>query len=172
VIRIDFADHTASLAHAATSPTRLWAQTQGDLEPLPGGDWWLAWGDTGEISEVGPNGQLLYLAHSPDDTQIYRALRYSWVGLPSTPPALAIVATPKGPLELYASWNGATTVARWRVLSGATATALAPAPGTTPATDFETKLTAPRAAAFVAVQALGAEGQVLATSATQPAPAG
>ncbi|MGD0981188.1 MAG: arylsulfotransferase family protein, partial [Solirubrobacteraceae bacterium] len=39
VIRIDFADHTASLAHAATSPTRLWAQTQGDLEPLPGGDW-------------------------------------------------------------------------------------------------------------------------------------
>jgi hypothetical protein len=168
VIRLNQANHTASLIRAATSPTQLWAQTQGDIEPLTAGDWWLAWGDTGEISEVGPGNQVLYLAHSPADTQIYRALRFSWTGLPSTPPALAVERPAKGPFELYASWNGATTVARWRVLSGASATALAPDGAVSADRGFETTLAAPRSAAFVAVQALDAGGQVLGTSTAQP----
>jgi hypothetical protein len=167
VIKLDFAAHTATLVHAATSPSPLWAQTQGDLELLPGGDYWLGWGDTGEISEVSPSDRVLYVAHSPADTQIYRALRFPWLGQPLTPPAFAIVASATGPLTLYVSWNGATDVARWRVLAGASATALVPTT-TAPASGFETKLSVSRSEAFVAVQALDQQGQVLATTSPQP----
>jgi hypothetical protein len=174
VIRIDQPRHTASLVHAALPPSQLWAQTQGDLELLPDGDSWLGWGDTGEISEVSPSGKVLYVAHSPDDTQIYRALRFPWFGQPLTPPSLAVTATASGPLALYASWNGATDLASWRVLAGASASTLAPS-STTHSTGFETRLQAPRSAAFVAVEALGAGGAVLSTSApvaTAPAATG
>jgi hypothetical protein len=170
VIRIDQPRHTASLVRAALPPSQLWAQTQGDLELLPDGDSWLGWGDTGEISEVSPSGKVLYVAHSPDDTQIYRALRFPWFGQPLTPPALTLGASAAGPLALYASWNGATDLASWRVLAGASASTLAPI-STARSSGFETLLRAPRAAAFVAVEALSASGAVLSTSApvaTQP----
>jgi hypothetical protein len=163
VIRLDHRRHTASLVRAALPPSQLWAQTQGDLELLPDGDSWLGWGDTGEISEVSPSGKVLYVAHSPDDTQIYRALRFPWFGQPVTPPALAVAASASGPPTLYASWNGATDLAGWRVLAGASATALQPF-DTTRSTGFETLLKAPRGAAFVAVEALSAKGAVLSTS--------
>jgi hypothetical protein len=164
VIRLNHVNHTASLVRAALPPGQLWAQTQGDLELLPGGDSWLGWGDTGEISEVSPSGKVLYVAHSPADTQIYRALRFSWFGEPLTPPALAVAAGAAGSLALYASWNGATNLASWRVLAGASPTALQPV-YTARSTGFETSLKAARSAAFVAVEALNAKGAVLASSA-------
>ncbi len=171
VIRLDHQRHTASLVRAALPPSQLWAQTQGDLELLPDGDSWLGWGDTGEISEVSPSGKVLYVAHSPDDTQIYRALRFPWFGQPATPPALAVAASTPGTPALYASWNGATDLASWRVLAGAAATALQPFE-TSRSSGFETRLKAPRSAAFVAVEALSANGTVLSTSPVVPVPPG
>ncbi len=165
VIRINTANHTATLAHAAVPPSPVFAQTQGDLEPLTGQKWWLEFGDVGQIEELSASGRVLFLAHSPSDTQIYRALRFPWSAQPAAPPALAVAHSAHG-LTLYASWNGATAVTSWRVLSGASSTALT-AGGTTRATGFETALSAP-ASAFVAVQALSAKGVVLATSAVEP----
>jgi hypothetical protein len=167
VIRLDEIDHTASLVHAALPPSQLWAQTQGDVQLLPNGDFWLGWGDTGEISEDSPSGKVLYVAHSPADTQIYRAQRFPWSAQPLTAPALAVEATSSGP-RLYASWNGATDLASWQVFAGASATALAPAGRPTRSRGFETALSAPRNAAFVEVQALGSHGQLLAASAVEP----
>jgi hypothetical protein len=165
VIRINEINHTASLVHQELPPGQLWAQTQGDLQLLPNGNWWLGWGDTGEITEVSPSGQTLYVAHSPDDTQIYRALRFPWFGQPLTPPALAVQASASGSLEVFASWNGATNLARWRVLSGSSATTLTPDAPSVPSRGFETQLSAPKGAAFVAVEALNSSHQILATSA-------
>jgi hypothetical protein len=162
VIRIDPATHTAKLAHAAVPPTPVWAQTQGDIEALAGQKWWLEFGDVGQIEELSSSGQVLFLAHSPKDTQIYRALRFPWSAQPAAPPALAVTKS-----TLYASWNGATDVAAWRVLGGASPTALTPGV-TKRATGFETALPAP-GTPYVAVQALSASGAVLATSAPQPA---
>jgi Arylsulfotransferase (ASST) len=164
VIRIDMRRRRARLVHVARPPGRLWAQTQGDLQLLPDGDWWLEWGDTGEISESSPSGRLLYVAHSPGDTQIYRALRFRWRGEPLTAPALAL-ARGGHRSWLYASWNGATGVARWRVLGGSTPGALT-AVSTRRASGFETRLPLPRGAAYGAVQALAANGHTLASSAT------
>jgi hypothetical protein len=82
---------------------------------------------------------------------------------------LAVAASTPGPPALYASWNGATDLARWRVLAGASATALQPFEVARP-TGFETRLKAPRSAAFVAVEALSANGTVLSTSPAVPVP--
>jgi len=163
LIKINQRTHTATLAHAAVPPTPVFAQTQGNIQPLTGENWWLEFGDVGEMVELGPTGQLLYLAHSPNDTQIYRAMRFPWSAQPTTPPALAVAGS-----ALYASWNGATDVAFWRVLAGPSATALSPG-ATSRDSGFETKLRIPAGAAFVAVQALSASGAVLATSPAEPA---
>lgn len=64
----------------------------------------------------------------------------------------------------YASWNGATSVAAWRVLAGGTPDAVAPK-ATRATQGFETALTVD-AQRYVATQALGANGRVLAQSAT------
>jgi hypothetical protein len=175
VLRIDEIDHRVSLVRAILPPSQLWAQTQGDIQLLPNGDYWLGWGDTGEISEDSPSGRVLYVAHSPDDTQIYRAQRFPWVGEPLTAPALAVDRAGNR-LRLYASWNGATDVAAWRVLAGAAAASLAPSGPPVRSSGFETELAAPSSAAYVEAQALGREGQVLGAStevptASTPAPA-
>ena len=70
-----------------------------------------------------------------------------------------------GALSVAASWNGATQVASWKVLAGASATALAPVL-TAPKSGFETTIKASTAGPYVAVQALDASGNVLGTSAT------
>ena len=61
------------------------------------------------------------------------------------------------------SWNGATNVASWRVLAGASASALTPV-ASAPKTGFQTTISVPVSAAYVAVQALDASGAVLGTS--------
>jgi hypothetical protein len=64
----------------------------------------------------------------------------------------------------YVSWNGATEVARWRVLSGPSARNLKPLTTVTEK-GFETPIRLSKSAAFYAVQALGRNGKVLRTSA-------
>jgi hypothetical protein len=69
-----------------------------------------------------------------------------------------------GSVSLAASWNGATEVASWRALSGSSPTTLT-ALATSPKHGFETTISVHTADAYVAVQALDAQGNVLATSA-------
>ena len=64
---------------------------------------------------------------------------------------------------MWASWNGATEVARWEVLGGEAPDALVPL-ASAPRRGFETALSAPGAPRYVAVRALDAGGAVLGTS--------
>jgi hypothetical protein len=68
---------------------------------------------------------------------------------------------------VYASWNGATTVDSWQLLSGPSATQLT-ATSTTPRSGFETAIPA-APAAFYEVRAMSASGRVLGTSKAVPA---
>jgi hypothetical protein len=68
---------------------------------------------------------------------------------------------------VYASWNGDTRTASWRVLAGASAQTIVPV-ATAPRSGFETAVTTPGPAAYVAVQALDASGAVLSSSRTIP----
>jgi hypothetical protein len=72
-----------------------------------------------------------------------------------------------GRLTVYASWNGATLLASWRVLTGPTATSMT-AISTAPRAGFETAIALPStlpAGSYVSVQALSATGAVLAVAA-------
>ena len=107
----------------------------------------------------GRRGAILSEKHS------YRAYRFEWTGAPRTPPDIAAERSESGGLTLYASWNGATEVANWQALSGASETALEPSGEPVPRAGFETELLVASDAAFVAVAALDADGAELGRSA-------
>ncbi|MGO9955429.1 MAG: hypothetical protein ACLP50_05525, partial [Solirubrobacteraceae bacterium] len=90
---------------------------------------------------------------------IYRALLTdTWVGTPYYPPSGAVRGT-----TAYASWNGATEVAKWEVLAGSSAGNLQVV-ATHGRTGFETAITLARTYALYSVRALSAAGRVLGTS--------
>ena len=57
-------------------------------------------------------------ARFTSNTSSYRAYRMSWSGQPNNPPSVAAAPNNDGTTEVWASWNGATTVSSWRVLAG------------------------------------------------------
>jgi hypothetical protein len=168
VVRIDTATGTARVIDSVTIPTPIFAETQGDLELLPDGNWWIGWGNVNESSEVSAAGRQLFEAHTPAGSESYRTLRFPWSAQPATPPALAL-ARNGGALAAYASWNGATDVAAWRLEGGFSPKALEPL-RTVARDGFETSLSVPGSPAYVAVVALDSRGRALARSATLRAP--
>ncbi len=93
-----------------------------------------------------PAARLLFEAHTPAGSESYRTLRFPWSGRAATRPRSRVRAARRRRLDVYASWNGATAVARWRLEAGAS-----PARCTRSArsreTGFETALRAPGSAA-------------------------
>jgi hypothetical protein len=139
---------------------------EGNDQQLPNGDDFVGWGEQPYFSEYSPRGRLIFDGRFVDADASYRAYRFQWSATPLTPPALAYTGG-RHP-TVYASWDGATSVSSWRLLGGATATALQPL-ATTRKTWFETAISVPGAPRFVVVQALDAAGHVLGTSAVAPA---
>ena len=152
------------LIRAYTHPDKLLTHNQAGLQRLPNGNVFIGWGATGHFSEHGRGGRLRFDARFTDpENDSYRAYRFPWSGRPATPPA--VTATRSGiRTTVYASWNGATAVARWRVLAGPSADRLS-AVGGGARRGFETALTVAADEPFVAVAALDARGRVLARSA-------
>jgi hypothetical protein len=147
------------LVRAYRHPRRLLTQNQAGLQRLPNGNVFIGWGATGRFSEHGRNGRLRFDARFSDpDNDTYRAYRFPWTGRPATPPAVAVSGG-----KVYASWNGATGVARWRVLAGSAEDRLSPV-GVAPRRGFETVIGVSAREPFVAVEALDSRGRVLGTS--------
>ena len=115
------------------------------------------------LGDLTPTGALRFDARFTGQGLTYRALRYPWVGRPRTKPALCHRARPAGTTSAYASWNGATEVAAWRLSAGPRVGALRPV-RTSPRTGFETVITVPTPTGYVAVTALDGRGNVLGTS--------
>jgi hypothetical protein len=167
VISLNQEARTATLVTRLTHTPPLVAESQGNVQELAGGDWFVGWGAEPYFSEFGPEGQLLFDAHLPAGSESYRDFRFPWTGTPAQPPVFAFQLGAAGaPSTVYASWNGATLVTAWRLLAGANAASLATV-AQVPRGGFETAIPVPAAAGgpVVEVQALGAEGQVLGTSA-------
>ncbi len=163
VVRIDPQTRTASLVATITTPRPIYAETQGDLQRLPDGNWWIGWGDVNQSSEVSASGRLLFQASTPGGSESYRSFRFAWNGRPSTRPSVAVTHAPGDTLRVYVSWNGANGVARWRLAAGASPNALVPQ-RTVPSAGFETVLRVPASSRFVALAALDARGRTLAIS--------
>jgi hypothetical protein len=166
-VKLHFATHTATLAHQYIDPgPPVLADSQGDVQQLPNGDHLLGWGAVGLVSELSPSGALTFAMTLAQNVASYRAYRFPWTATPASAPAIAAtVASGAAATQIAASWNGATGVLSWQVLAGASATALAPVGAPVASSGFETAITAATNAPDVAVEALGAGGAVLATSA-------
>ncbi len=166
VLSVNQGQMTANLLESFAHPSPpLVVPSQGDLQALGDGDWFVGWGQDPYFSEFSSTGKLLFDAHLPGAYQSYTVLKFPWSGDPLQPPTVAIRARARrGPI-VYASWNGATAVAQWVVLGGAHPRALAKLLSA-PDDGFETTIALPSATRYVAVQAIGSQGQVLGTSAT------
>jgi hypothetical protein len=165
-LRLDMGRMTATLVRSEQHAPALVAGSQGNVQTLAQGDWMVGWGEEPYLSESSASGQLLFDAHLPAAYESYRAYRLPWSGRPTGPPALAVVpAAGTHGARIYASWNGATGVASWRVLAGSSPTSVKPL-SATPRTGFETAIALPAgsSAPYVAVQALDATGAVMGVS--------
>ena len=165
-LRVDVAHRKVALARELVHPGKpLVAGSQGNVQVLADGAWIVGWGEAPYFSEFGADGTLLFDAHLPASYESYRAYRLAWSGHPSEPPALAVVRAKTGAATAYASWNGATEVASWRVLAGASPASLAPV-ASAPRAGFETAIAVRSlpAPAYVQVQALDASGAVIGAS--------
>jgi len=163
-VRVDEEERTVELVRSITHPDDLLSGTQANATPLPGGNVFVGWGSQGYFSEFSPEGRILFDGRVERGYDSYRAYRAPWVGRPPTDPAVAARRASGGRVTVSASWNGATEVARWQVLAGASADALAPAGEPAARREFETDVTVETDAAFVAVRALDASGAELGTS--------
>jgi hypothetical protein len=163
-VALDTANDTAKLRWQLTYPKRhVLAASAGDVQRLPNGFTFVGWGQDGPFSEFSPSGRLTF-AMQFRDNDTYRAYRYPWSAQPVTKPALAATRLTARTTRIYASWNGATDVARWKVLAQTSPGKLAVV-GSYHSTGFETAITAPTSAPEVAVQAISAAGRTLASSA-------
>jgi len=143
-------------------PRGLVSGSQGNVQTLPGGDFFVGWGAQPYFSEFTPSGQLVFDAHMHGGYQSYRGYRYPWTGEPGSLPSIAATRS-SGHTVVYASWNGDTRTRTWRLLAGTSVKSLT-AVGSASRRSFETAIPAPAAEPYVAVQALSEEGAVLATS--------
>ena len=134
------------------------------MQPLANGNVFVGFGSSEFFSEFSATGKLVFDASLPKDDGSYREYRVPWSATPTTKPDIAArKATTGTGTDVYASWNGATTVAHWRVLGGATAASLSRL--TTAARHgFETHISLSTAPAVIAVEAIDASGHVLAES--------
>ena len=88
---------------------------------------------------------------------------------PAATPSLAVSAGPDGSIDLTPSWRYASGITSWQVLAGATPTSLTWV-GPAAAAGARFPLVTNDAFAYYEVQALGAAGQLLGTSAPVPDP--
>jgi hypothetical protein len=166
LLRPDTSKHSVTLAKQLVNPSKtLLASSQGNMLALPGGNWLLGYGGLPNFTEFDSSGHVLLDGTLGKDVQNFKTFLSPWSARPTTRPALAVKSAGAGKISVAASWNGATEVASWRVLAGASSAALAPV-ATAAKSGFQTTLTAPTAYPHIAVQALDGAGAVIGTSAT------
>ncbi len=164
ILALDLRHRTARVVRQYHRPgSDTLADSEGNVQTLPGGDAFIGFGATPYFSEFTAAGRLVFDASLPADDGSYRVYRDPWNATPHTRPvAVARRASPSR-VALYVSWNGATTVARWQVLAGRTARSLSPV-GSAADRGFETRISLASSANTFEVRALSSGGRVLATS--------
>lgn len=144
----------------------LYGVAQGDAERLPAGHtlvYFAGTQATAHATEFAADGTVVQEVDLP---QSYRVSKQEWTGVPATAPTMSVAHTASGD-AVAVSWNGATSVANWKISTGASATALKHTV-VAAATGYETTipLVAATRSAFVRATALSAGGQVLGSTTT------
>jgi hypothetical protein len=161
ILDVDEPTMTATLLKQYTHPGIL-AGSQGSVQLLANENVFVGWGEIPRVSEFDYSGRMVFDAVLGKTYECYRAFRLPWTGLPAETPALALKGAGRG-LTAYASWNGATEVAGWRLLAGGSEDALHPV-ASTRARGFESSLRTSSAGPCFAAQALDRGGNALGQS--------
>jgi hypothetical protein len=160
VLSLDTLSHRARLVAAYAHHPSYYARILGSMQLLPNGNALVDWGEPFPyFTEFAPSGRVLLNVSWPGREQSYRTLfTNSWVGRPHYPPRGAVRGH-----TVYATWNGATQIARWEVMAGASGRALTVV-ASRPRTGFETAVRLRQTYAAYRVRALAGSGRVLGTS--------
>jgi hypothetical protein len=166
LLKPDTAAHTVTLVKAFTNPSKtLLASSQGNTLALPGGDWLMGYGGLPNFTEYDSSGHVLLDGTLGKNVQDFRTYLAPWTGHPTSSPSVSAKTAGSGALQVAVSWNGATDVASWKVLAGASSSSLAPV-AAAPRSGFETSVKALTSGPYVQVQALDASGNVIGMSGT------
>jgi len=162
-LRLDERANTASVAQWWEHPGAVLSPTQGSTQNLDGGGVFVGWGGRQPyFSEFSADGRSVFQARFvPDGVETYRAYRHPWDGAGDGEPA-AVARRHGRRTTVYASWNGATRVDRWRVRAAGMP------PAGAPRTGFETAIRLDGTPDDVVVEALDASGAVLGTAIAKP----
>jgi len=163
VLKLDEEAMTAKLVHEYTHPNKVLSATQGNVQVLENGNVFVGWGSEPVLSEFSSDGELLFSASFPAESESYRAFRFQWSGKLHGEPAVVFEAGPDDEVTLYTSWNGATEVADWEVLAGPGPDRLEPAESV-PRRGFETVIKVNTTEPYVGVRAKDTSGKVLRTA--------
>ncbi|HEY2072913.1 MAG TPA: arylsulfotransferase family protein [Gaiellaceae bacterium] len=163
-IKLDTKKKRASLVAEYLAPAARTTWAMGNVQQLDDGGVFIGWGTDGSFTEIGPDGSIRLDARFADGSVTYRAFRFELDAQPKGRPATEIAPAADGTLTLYVSWNGATQVAKWQLLAGATPGALKPVK-TVARTGFETAIPLPATSGTFSVVALDAHGKQLRAAA-------
>ena len=159
---LDVKDKTAIRVADYQHAPALAANFEGNLQQLAGGEAFVGWGQQPYFAQFDARGRAVLDGRFVSSTANYRAYLLPWNGAPSTPPAISTSGS-GAETTVYASWNGATNVASWRVLSGDSTTTLT-AVASHEKQGFESTIKTGDTQRYLAIQALDAGGRVLGTS--------
>ena len=123
--KLDVSAMTATVVWDYVHTPPVFATFMGNNQRLPSGNSFISWGAPytkqdftyNSMTEVAPDGHVLFDLTLDQPYVSYRAFRYPWQGSPDTLPTLAFKADGDG-ITLGYSWNGATAVAGYKVYAG------------------------------------------------------
>jgi hypothetical protein len=140
--------------------------TAGSFQTLADGHAFIGWGQSYFYSEHSKKG-MVYDAAMPQTDMSYRAVKAPWRGTPFYKPNAA-ARKAKSKITVYASWNGATTVASWKVFAGKTATTVTKLAGHAKNSGFETAIHVTNKGPYYRVQAFDSHGAPIPGGTSKP----
>jgi EmrB/QacA subfamily drug resistance transporter len=161
-LKLDPQARVAKVVSQYTRASEFDADYMGSSQPLRNGNVFVGWGSEPYFSEYSRTGKLLFEGRFPRPDLSYRATLEQWVGLPLTLP-VGVARQAGGKTTVYASWNGSTRLASWRVLAGGRAGRLAVVTSATKS-GFETAIQVPASYESYEVQALDSRGRAIGAS--------
>ncbi|HXS63977.1 MAG TPA: arylsulfotransferase family protein [Streptosporangiaceae bacterium] len=165
ILAVDEQKMHVTLRHHYSHPDQvLLAQAMGSTQLMPDGNVVVGWGTNYYFSEFSQDGTLVAAATMTKHNPSYRVFSHNFYGHPSDPPDVVARHRPGG-ATIYASWNGATELDSWTVMSGRSRSSVS-AVATAKKHGFETAIEVPSAGPYFAVRAHDASGRQLAQSAS------
>ncbi|KAJ6540340.1 ASST-domain-containing protein [Mycena capillaripes] len=108
---------------------------------------------------IGPNNASLWLGGIAN-YRVFQTSTHLFTGHPTQPPSVAVSGE-----DVFVSWNGATHVAAYTLLTGSAPERVVSKVRNVPKTGFETQISSAGSGAYISIEALAANGSVLGRSA-------